>query len=62
LAIPVRVGPAMEDIGTSYIAQVEQSPEVQLAQESPPMTEFIPLSSVEKQANLDNTRLAPLWH
>jgi hypothetical protein len=60
LAIPVR-GVTVDDISAlNYEAQVEQFPEAQLAQEFPPTADVTPLSSAEKQAKVDNTRLAPL--
>jgi len=55
------VGPVAADIAenTVYIAQVSQLDAPQLAQELPPTGEEKPLSSVEKQAKVDNTRSAP---
>lgn len=65
MAIPVRVGPVEADIhNIAYIAQEEQLPEAQLAQElPPPIEEGIPDSSVDiQQAKTDSTRSASLWH
>jgi hypothetical protein len=41
-----------------YIAQVEQLPDAQLAQELPPTADVTPLSSEEKQVKLERTRSA----
>jgi hypothetical protein len=43
------------------MAQVSQLVALQLAQELPPTTEDIPLSSTEKQAKVDSTRSAFFW-
>ncbi len=45
----------------NYILQVPQLAVLQLEHEFPPTLEDNPLSSVEKQAKVDNTRSALLW-
>lgn len=50
-----------EQVHTSYMPQVSQLPELQLAQEFPPSEVERPRSLLEKQANLDNTRSASCW-
>ncbi len=62
--MPVRWGTAIPDMASqaiNYIPQVLQPVAPQLAQELPPTGEGTPLSSLEKQAKVDNTRLALLW-
>ena len=59
----MRVGTVAADTAqdTDYIAQVSQLSAPQLAQGLPPIMEDTPLSSLEKQAKLDNTRSALCW-
>ena len=62
MAIPVLVGIVVADMPhLNYRPQVSQLVVLQLAQGLPPIEEISPLSSLEKEAKVENARLALLW-